>query len=226
MTLTLSMSLLAGVIAARPAPTQDFTYLPLSYPTVHVAVVSDSYTTGTDQGGNGAKNWAPRAWQNLAAEGVAVTADVEAEGGAGYGIRGNHGSVFEDLTSKAVKPDDKLVVFFGSRNDEPFDPAMLPVMVYGTLQLARHIAPSAKMLVIGPAWPTAAPPPAITHIRDVLSYQANLAGATFYDPIAAGWFVDRPELIGKDGIHPTDAGHAYMADKIAPLIGAQLTWRV
>ena len=36
----------------------------------------------------------------------------------------------------------------------------------------------------------------------------------------------RPELIGGDGVHPTDAGHAYMADKIAPLIGAELNRRV
>ena len=49
---------------------------------------------------------------------------------------------------------------------------------------------------------------------------------TFFDPIAQGWFVGRPELIGSDGIHPTDAGHAYMADKIAPLIGAQLARQI
>ena len=53
-----------------------------------------------------------------------------------------------------------------------------------------------------------------------------MAGATFVDPIAERWFVDRPDLIGRDGVHPTDAGHAYMADKIAPLIGAELPGRV
>ena len=51
------------------------------------------------------------------------------------------------------------------------------------------------------------------------------AGATFVDPIADRWFVGRPDLIGADGVHPNDAGHAYIADKIAPLIGAQLTRR-
>jgi lysophospholipase L1-like esterase len=63
----------------------------------------------------------------------------------------------------------------------------------------------------------------VLKIRDTLKYQADVVGATFIDPINAGWFVGRPELIGKDGVHPTDAGHAYMAEKIAPLIGAQLT---
>jgi lysophospholipase L1-like esterase len=35
-----------------------------------------------------------------------------------------------------------------------------------------------------------------------------------------------PELIGRDGVHPTDAGHSYMAQRIAPLIYGQLTIRI
>lgn len=35
---------------------------------------------------------------------------------------GDHGNVFEDLTARAVQPDDALVVFFGSRNDQGMDP--------------------------------------------------------------------------------------------------------
>ena len=191
-----------------------------------IAVVGDSYTTGGEQGGLGSKGWTTRAWQLLARQGIAVAPDVAAEGGAGYGTRGNHGSVFEDLTADVVKPDDALVVFFGSRNDQGVDPTQLSVLAWGTYQLARRTAPSAKFLVIGPPWPTADPPDAVLRIRDALKYQAGVAGATFIDPIAQGWFVDRPELIGKDGVHPTDAGHAYMAEKIAPLIGAQLARQI
>ncbi len=72
--------------------------------------------------------------------------------------------------------------------------------------------------MIGPPWPTANPPEGVLRIRDALHYQAGIAGAVFVDPIAERWFVGQPELIGADGVHPTDAGHAYMADKIAPLI--------
>ena len=132
----------------------------------------------------------------------------------------------DSLTADVVKPDDALVVFFGSRNDQGVDPTQLSVLAYGTFQLARRTAPSAKFLVIGPPWPTADPPDPVLRIRDALKYQAGVAGATFIDPIAQGWFVGRPELIGKDGVHPTDAGHAYMAEKIAPLIGAQLTRQI
>ena len=85
-------------------------------------------------------------------------------------------------------------------------------MVY----LARATAPGAKLLVIGPPWPTADVPPAVLQIRDVLGMQAGMAGATFIDPIAERWFVDRPDLIAPDGVHPTDAGHDYLAGLIAP----------
>jgi lysophospholipase L1-like esterase len=125
-----------------------------------------------------------------------------------------------------VKPDDTLVVFFGSRNDQGVDPTQLSILAYGTFQLARQLAPRATFLVIGPPWPTANPPEAVLRIRDALRYQANLAGAVWVDPIAERWFVGHPELIGSDGVHPTDAGHEYMADKIAPLIEAQLPARL
>jgi lysophospholipase L1-like esterase len=224
-TLFVAIALVVGVLGARSTPLRHNDILTLDASVNHIAVVGDSYTTGGDLGGLGPSGWTARAWQLLADQGIRVTADVAAEGGAGYGTRGNHGSVFEDLTADAVKPDDVLVVYFGSRNDQGVDPAQLSILAWGTFQLARRTAPSAKFLVIGPPWPTADPPGPVLKIRDALKYQAGLVKATFIDPIAAGWFVGRPELIGKDGVHPTDAGHAYMAEKIAPLIGAQLTRR-
>jgi len=222
LTWILAAALLFGAFTA-PAPTVTHRQVRvLDFAVNRVAVVGDSYTTGSDQGGNGPQGWAPQVWQALSNHGIPVTPTVAAEGGAGYCTRGNHGSVFEDLTVRAVKPNDTLVVFYGSRNDMKVEPTRLSIAMYGTLSLARQIARSAKMLVIGPPWPTADPPPEILRIRDILSYQAQLAGATFVDPIAARWFVGRPDLIGADGVHPTDAGHTYMADKIAPLIGTQL----
>lgn len=222
LTVVLSLAVLFG---AAYAPVPDIQQREVRYTDFarnRVAVIGDSYTTGSDQGGNGPKGWTPRVWEELTDHGIAVSPTVAAEGGAGYCTRGNRGGVFEDLTVRAVKPDDVLVVFFGSRNDMQVEPTRLSVAMYGTLRLARQIARSAELLVIGPPWPTADPPPEVLRIRDVLSYQADLAGATFVDPIAARWFAGKPELIGKDGVHPTDAGHAYMAEKIAPLISSKL----
>lgn len=192
----------------------------------HVAVVGDSYTTGSDQGGNGPANWTTLAWQRLSRQGVSIDADVAAEGRAGYVVRGYQNSVFGDLAPRAIQPDDTLVVFYGSRNDQGVDPLALASMSQGAFDFAHRTAPGARLLVIGPPWPTADVPPAVLQIRDVLRTTAGFAGATFVDPIAEGWFVGRPDLIGADGVHPTDAGHAYMADKIAPLIGAELPRRL
>lgn len=221
-TIVLSLALLIVAGCQHPEPLRRKEIVELNFAVNRIAVISDSYTAGSDEGGIDEKGWPTQAWQILARQGVATTADVGAEGGAGYGTRGNRGSLFEDLTAATVKPDDTLVVFFGSRNDQGIDRAQLSILVYGTFQLARRIAPSARFLVIGPPWPTADVPPAVTRIRDTLEYQAELAGATFIDPIATRWFVDRPELIGSDGVHPTDEGHTYMAEKIAPLIDARL----
>ena len=180
-----------------------------------IAVIGDSYTAGSDEGGNGSRAWPELVRGLLALEGVDIDADIAAEGGAGYGQRGDGGSVFEDLTARAVRRSDALIVFFGSRNDQPVDPQKFPALAADTFQLARFAAPGAKVLVIGPPWPTASPSPEVLKIRDSLRDQA-----------AQNWFVGREDLIGQDGVHPTDAGHAYMAAKIAPLIYAQLTIRV
>ena len=188
-----------------------------------IAVIGDSYTAGSSEGGNGPHSWPELAWGLLARSGVEVDADVAAEGGAGYGQRGSRGSLFEDLTAQAVRRNDDLIVYFGSRNDQTVDPQKFPSSAANTFHLARFAAPAAKVLVIGPPWPTVLPPPAVLKIRDLLREQAAMVGAVFVDPITEGWFVGRPDLIGQDGVHPTDAGHVYMAEKIAPLIYGQLT---
>ncbi len=194
--------------------------------TSHIAVIGDSYTAGSGEGGTGPNSWPLLAAKMLGQRGLPIDADVAAEGGAGYGQPGERGSVFEDLTAHAVHHNDVLVVFFGSRNDQPVDPKKLPEMAAGAFQLARFTAPDAKFLIIGPPWPTATPPPEVLKIRDTLRMEAALGGAAFLDPIAEGWFVGRPDLIGTDGVHPTDAGHVYMAERIAPQIYRQLTIKV
>lgn len=219
------VAVLAGVVfgcPARPVGSPAYQTLSLDFRLNHVAVVGDSYTTGTDLGGLGRNAWTARAWQTLRRQGVRVAADVAAEGRAGYGVPGDQGSLFEDLTARAVKPSDVLVVFFGSRNDQGVNLGLLAEKVRATFDLARRFAPSARFLVIGPPWPTAAVPVPVLQIRDVLFHAAQAAGAAWSDPIFERWFLDKPDLIGPDGVHPNDAGHKYLADKIAPLISAQL----
>jgi len=199
----ISLALAVGMVSHRPAPARLYQPAALGTPIDHVAVIGDSYTTGTDEGGQGANAWTTRTWLALAHQGVQILPDVASEGRAGYVVRGDHGSVFEDLTLRAVHPDDSLVVFFGSRNDEGVDPMQMAAMAHDTFDLARRMAPSAKLLVIGPPWPTANPPFDVLYVRDTLSSQAREAGATFIDPIIDGWFVGRPYLFAQTVCIPT-----------------------
>lgn len=217
---------LVGAIGTAPTGTSGYRLATRDAPLYRIAVVGDSYTTGGQWGGLGAKGWPTRTWDMLTRRGVQVTADVAAEGGAGYAVPGNRGSVFEGLASRSVRPDDTLVVFYGSRNDHDVDPAAMADSARAALVVARRTSPTAHLLVIGPPWPTDDVPDNVLRIRDALAGEAMAAGATWIDPIAERWFVGRPDLIASDGIHPTDAGHAYMADKIAPLILAQLPLHV
>jgi len=79
-----SCALLVGAVGA-PAVRVELTSrdTPLS----RVAVIGDSYTTGSDEGGQGSNGWTVRSWQTLARQGFQVTPDVAAEGGAGYAQR-------------------------------------------------------------------------------------------------------------------------------------------
>lgn len=213
---------LALLIAAVPTAATSVQLAGRESTLNRVAVVSDSYTTGTDLGGLGANGWPALAWRMLADQGRPVTADVAAEGRAGYGVRGDHNSTFGDLTARAVRPDDALVVFFGSRNDQPVDALEVAGLARNAFELARRRAPTARLLVIGPPWPTADVPVRITQIRDALALVAMASGARFVDPLVERWFVGRPELIAIDGVHPTDVGHRYLAERISGLIAAEL----
>lgn len=182
-----------------------------------VAVIGDSYTSGA-----GAKPWPGLVWQRLAAEGIKIDSHVAGEGGSGYVTPGKKGTTFTQRVASTVAPDDQLVVFFGTRNDRGTDPAVLASAVHEALQQTMQRAPRARLLVIGPVWPTAPAPPEIEKVRDVVCEQARRSGATFVDPLDQGWLAGRPDLIQADGVHPNDAGQQVLADKISSVIKDQL----
>ena len=187
-----------------------------------VAVIGDSFTRGTEMGGFRAPQAWPRLVQELLTEqNIEISLAVGADRGSGYVKRGSKGTTFADQIPNVVDAQTRLVVVFGSLNDGSVLPDQLASAVRHTLLAAEDSAPCAKLLVIGPAWPNSNPPARILSTRDVVRSEALSVAGTFIDPISASWFVDRPELIGPDGVHPTDAGHIFMAARLTPAI-AQL----
>lgn len=187
-----------------------------------VAVIGDSFTSGSSEGGVGPNGWPALARKSLGDENIDIDIRYAPEGGAGYAAVGNYGGVFGDQVDAVVGIASDLVVFFGSTNDGVAPPDELRTAVGDDLARAKALAPNAKLLVIGPTWPTPEPPAEMVGARDILRDQATAAGAVFVDPLAERWIAEAPQMIGGDGIHPTDEGHKYLAEKIAPVIARAL----
>lgn len=214
-------------VAAMPASTPSASGTPrttfsLGPGSVNLEVIGDSYTGGSAMGGNDDKGWA-----SLVASGhkgpSKVLLDKVAEGGAGYAAKGQVQQTLPEFYAAHGHPDQDTVVVFAGLNDQQAaagDIGAAASKLYGEI---RKASPKAALVVVGPAWPHLTPTPGILAVRDAIKAAAVSAGARFVDPIADGWFMGADHrLIGADGTHPTDEGHRYMADKLAPVIDAAL----
>src|SRR5258708_6767015 len=86
---------LASPFLVDPVQQRPYRALTLDLRLKPVAVIGDSYTTGTNEGGLGPNSWTARTWRTLTAPGLRIGSDVAAEGRAGYGAVGDHGSIFQ-----------------------------------------------------------------------------------------------------------------------------------
>ncbi|UUO02934.1 SGNH/GDSL hydrolase family protein [Mycolicibacterium novocastrense] len=189
---------------------------------LRIVVIGDSYTGGSAEGGRNAAAWPRVAREELRSDGVDVAMAVSAHGGSGYLARGVDGSTFLDAVLDISKPDDDVVVIFGGINDANWSNQQERAAVREVLKELRQRSPEAELIVVGPAWPASNPTPQILSVRDVLRAESSAVDAAFVDPIADRWFADRPDLIGDDGIHPTDDGHRLMAQKLEPYLRSAL----
>jgi lysophospholipase L1-like esterase len=184
-------------------------------------VIGDSITGGSDMGGIGPDGWPALVWNTMRSQGIDVAAEVSGEGSAGYVARGFYGTDFGEQAARLIAPDDRVVLFFGSRNDMPFPVDAVSDSAHKAFEDARRVAPYAVLVVIGPVWGPPNPPAAVLSIRDALARKAAEAFAVWVDPIAEGWLTT-PGLIGRDGVHPTNDGHRELASRIGPIIKASL----
>jgi lysophospholipase L1-like esterase len=181
---------------------------------VVIAVYGDSYSAGGRQGGKGATGWPAIVADRLDAE-----LRLHAAGGAGY-MNGSRAAdeTFLDQVRAAPDPEADVVVVFGSRNDRDLPRVDIKSQATAVYAAIRSASPSAQLVVIGPAWDDDVAPDEMFLARDAVASAAAAAGALFVDPLAGEWLLDRPELIGGDGVHPNDAGHVYLADRIEPVV--------
>ena len=188
-----------------------------------VTVIGDSYTGGSLMGGSDqAHNWVFLAAGLLQKQKINIEVNSLGAGGSGYVATGQTNRTFDQLIPGAIGPDTKLIVFFGSRNDAGYA-ATVERSAARAFADAKRASPTAKLLVIGPPWTNGNPPASLLAARDGVQAATVAAGGVFVDPLADHWFTGPDsKLISTDGVQPTDAGHAYMAAKIAPQLAAIL----
>jgi lysophospholipase L1-like esterase len=177
-----------------------------------IAFVGDSWTTGSDM------NTGP-AWPQQISEHLGAYPQVVAAGGTGYLTARTTGSpstmVDQALT---VPPGSKVIVFLGGRNDSRHTVDEIEPAVRQAFVNAKKTAPHAELVVVPPPFNGSHPYPWFLQMRDAIKKEAARAGAIFVDPIAQNWFPDGSDMIGSDGVHPTNDGEAVITKKLAPQI--------
>ncbi|MEW2289388.1 SGNH/GDSL hydrolase family protein [Streptomyces sp. NPDC047841] len=180
-------------------------------PHVRLYVLGDSLAGGSSQGGKGSHGW-----PSLVAEQLGLTLRLDAKGGTGYttGGRQEGGRPYTQRIKQAIAAKPDVVVVEGSRNDS--SPTKTRAAAVDTLRRLRAGLPHARILVIGPIYsfrrPIGSHP-----IDEAVSAAAEKFNLPHLSPVHRGWFTGSAhQYIGSDGVHPTDAGHAYLAKRIRP----------
>ncbi|MCP2635381.1 SGNH/GDSL hydrolase family protein [Microbacterium sp. HD4P20] len=184
-----------------------------------IAVIGDSFTTGSPADSGPSALWPAL----LSADDFAVTA--YAWSGTGYAATWDTPEGPSNFVTRVERmPDEGIdhLVFFGSINDGWHGYDATRAGAEEAFSDAQAKWPDAMILVIGPASPIWPVPESYLEARDATQDAAQAAGLTFIDPIEAGWFDGMPDLIGFDGVHPNDQGHAYLADQIRGVLEQHL----
>jgi lysophospholipase L1-like esterase len=202
--------LLVAVLQQRPSPVSanaDAQPPILGDTRPVLAVIGDSYSGGSAMGGTGEAGWPALL---AVAKGWSLT--NLSQGGTGFVAAGT-GAPFAARLQALVAAHPGIVIVEGGHNDEQASVPGTEAAAYKFLTSVKKQLPSARLIVIGPIWPTDQPPASELELDAYLKSTAAQVGAQFIDPIADSWFGGTfGALIGVDGTHPTDAGHQHIAD--------------
>ncbi|MFF2029046.1 SGNH/GDSL hydrolase family protein [Arthrobacter sp. NPDC058192] len=189
----------------------------------NVDIIGDAYVAGADKGGLGAANWTKIVGSRFYEQGLPVAINVIGHPGAGYTVRGPGKFTFAEAANTSLRSTADLVLVFGGRNDGPQEAPNMTAAAKDLYARIRERAPQAKLLVVGPAWTDAKVPDFVASNSQAIGDAASAAGADFISPLKEGWFFGADSaLIDADGVHPTDAGHQYLAEKMYNLISKDL----
>jgi GDSL-like Lipase/Acylhydrolase family len=213
-------------------------------------VMGDSITAGAGPNiGGGTGTWLHRAalllgWQdpwNQSVGGTGYTVAgsyVDFEARATGVVSGAAGGL-NDIGQYGLATGVTRVIFFGGYNDAVTgaSQASIQTAANNTFANVKAALPGAQFYVIGVFSPINTPTTAMTNTDNTLQAAALAAGLPFISPLTGRVYNGRGTLLldqGQwittanmgayistvDNTHPTDAGHAYLAERIASSIQA------
>lgn len=177
-------------------------------PTHRVAFVGDSWTVGV--GSPSGRGYAVLAGEQLGWEYEALGIS-----GSGY-LRGPR---FAERIMAAAETGADVVVLQGSLNDSDQDLQALGPAARDTIAgLRAAVDPSTVVLVVGAPSTPGTDRARIDAINVALAAAAADVGVRFVDPVAENWTDPADPTIWADPIHPNDAGHQLIADRMTALL--------
>ncbi len=172
--------------------------------------LGDSYTTGWNGAGLGARGWPRRI--GLAKGWRTVNLAVA---GTGFINPGWTNQPVRSRVTAAIRQHPDIVFVAAGHNDSRWSAAATAKAADKVIDRLHKALPHAVLVIVAPIWPNGSPPARCLSLRDHLRRKAAALHAIFIDPLAERWFAGKyHRLIGSDGIHPTDAGHRRIAERV------------
>jgi lysophospholipase L1-like esterase len=138
--------------------------------------------------------------------------------GSGYVVPGVD-APFRSRITAAVAGDPDVIVVQGSLNEQGVDVAELSRAARDTLARLREEAdPATEILVVGAPYTPGTNRARIDGVNEAVSGAADAVGLRFVDPAVQNWTDPDDAGLWADPIHPNDAGHRLVAERLAPII--------
>lgn len=150
---------------------------------------------------------------------------VDGENGSGYLRTGQHGGTYGPRAAQldpVLDPD--IVVVQGSINDRRQDLSRFRSAVDEAWNTFTRHYPDADIVVLGPA-PHALPvEPGILRVEEMLRAAAADHHLPYISPLADEWITTANydaviDTSPEGNAHPSDAGHAYLAERLVDALG-------
>ncbi|GGU37005.1 SGNH/GDSL hydrolase family protein [Actinomadura livida] len=121
------------------------------------------------------------------------------------------------------RPAPDMLIVSGGHNDFRVPAPQVAAAAHVLLERAGQRWPGTHIVLMGPIWGTGTPPQGAIAVRDALQNLAGQLGIPFVDPIGEQWITgdpltgigNAPQYIKRDRTHPNEAGHRYVATRLA-----------